>query len=173
MNFKYVYGAVCAVLVGSALAAEPADEHFLKESIQGNLAEIRLGELAEKKGVSKEVRDFGATLAKDHAAANARAQQTAKSLGVSVPNQPSGEDRGLDRELAALSSDTFDHQFILNMVKDHQKDIAAYEKEASGTSPVADYAKQTLPDLRKHLDTAEHLQQGQRSAKADGDTNMK
>jgi hypothetical protein len=43
-------------------------------------------------------------------------------------------------------------------IEDHKKDIAAYEKEAQGTGPVAEMAQQTLPTLKKHLAAAEALQ---------------
>ena len=43
------------------------------------------------------------------------------------------------------------------MVTDHKKDIAKYEKEAKSKSPLADFAKETLPTLQHHLQTAETL----------------
>jgi putative membrane protein len=44
------------------------------------------------------------------------------------------------------------------MVTDHKKDIRDFEQAAkSQDEQVADYAKDTLPTLRKHLDTAEGL----------------
>jgi putative membrane protein len=43
-------------------------------------------------------------------------------------------------------------------IEDHKKDIAAYEKEAQGTGPVAEMAQQTLPTLKKHLEAAQKLQ---------------
>jgi hypothetical protein len=60
------------------------------------------------------------------------------------------------------------------MIKDHQDDIAKYEKEAnSGSGPAADYARQVLPDLRKHLQMAQQLQQQMRSASASDQSRMK
>jgi hypothetical protein len=49
-------------------AAESDDKAFLKEAIQGNLAEISMGELAQKNGSSEGVRSFGQTLVQDHSA---------------------------------------------------------------------------------------------------------
>ena len=44
------------------------------------------------------------------------------------------------------------------MIDDHKKDIAKYEKQASSGDPqTAALAKDTLPTLRKHLETAESL----------------
>ena len=44
------------------------------------------------------------------------------------------------------------------MVSDHKKDIGKYEKEAKSKSPLADFAKETLPTLQRHLQTAEALE---------------
>jgi putative membrane protein len=44
------------------------------------------------------------------------------------------------------------------MVTDHKKDIAKYEKEAKSKGPLADFAKETLPTLQHHLQTAEALE---------------
>lgn len=162
MNVRIaVFGA--ALLIGIwavplARAADPAPDHFIKEAIQGNLAEVKVGQLAQEKGASEGVKDFGAALSKDHAAANDKAKQVAQSLGVTVPEAPSAKQKTMYQELSALSGQQFDQHFIQGMVKDHKEDIAKYQKEAAGSGPAADYAKQILPDLRKHLSMAEKLQ---------------
>jgi putative membrane protein len=170
-----IVGALGALLVVSfASAAEPPAQHFIKESIEGNLAEVKVGGLAQEKGVNSGVKDFGATLAKDHAAANDKAQQIARTLGVTPPREPDAKQKAVYQELAALSGSQFDQHFIQSMVKDHKEDIAKYEKQAnSGSGPAADYAKATLPDLRKHLEMAERLRQEQRAASASAVSRMK
>jgi putative membrane protein len=58
--------------------------------------------------------------------------------------------------LSKLSGGQFD-KFVKAMVTDHKKDIAKYEKEAKSKGPLADFAKETLPTLQHHLQTAETL----------------
>lgn len=177
MNIKVslIAATVAGLLSASpAPAADSAGEHFIKESIQGNLAEVKVGGLAEQKGNSQGVKDFGATLAKDHAAANDKAKQTAQAMGAAVPDAPTVKQKAMYKEMSALSGEEFDQHFIDAMVKDHKEDIAKYEKEAnSGSGPAADYAKQTLPDLRKHLQIAERLQKQQKTASASGHSTLK
>ena len=165
---------VGAVMLSTSLAyaADPADQHFIKESIQGNLAEVKVGDLAREKGVSQGVKDFGATLAKDHGSANDKAKQTAEALGVTPPTAPAPKQKAMYQELSALSGEKFDQHFIQGMVKDHKEDIAKFEKEAQGSGPVADYAKEILPTLRKHLEIAERLEKQERTAAA-GSSKMK
>lgn len=51
---------------GAALAANKADQTFLKAAIQGNLAEVQMGQLAQQKGQSDAVKSYGEILMTDH-----------------------------------------------------------------------------------------------------------
>lgn len=168
MSMRSILLAVIAMLSGAlAFGAGQSEQQFMKESIQGNLAEVDVGNLAQQKGASQGVKDFGATLAKDHAAANEKAEKAATALGVSSPSEPNAKQKALYKKLSALSGEKFDQEFVRSMVKDHKEDISKYEKESnSGSGAAADYAKAILPDLHKHLDMAEHLQHEERSASA-------
>jgi putative membrane protein len=163
----FVAAAFAILMAPLAHAAEPTPDHFIKDAIEGNLAEVKVGDLAQKKGVSQDVKEFGATLAQDHAAANTKAKQVAQSIGVVSPTEPGMKQKMMYHELSAFSGEQFDRHFVASMVKDHKDDIAKYQKEAqSGSGPAADYAKQILPDLQKHLQIAEGLQARQKTAKA-------
>ena len=54
-----------------------ASRTFVTEGIQGNLAEVRMGQLAQEKGQSQDVRAFGQMLATDHGEANEKLMQIA------------------------------------------------------------------------------------------------
>jgi putative membrane protein len=95
-------------------------------------------------------------------------------MGVSPPDSPDMKQKAMYQELAALTGERFDEHFVREMVQDHQDDIAKYEKEANtGSGPAAVYAKQILPDLRKHLQRAEQLQQQVHSAGVSDQSRMK
>ncbi len=164
-------GASAILAAPLALAAGQSDQHFVKESIQGNLAEVDVGNLAQQKGETQGVKDFGAMLAKDHAAANEKAEQAAASLGMKSPSEPTAKEKADYKKLSALSGKKFDREFVRAMVKDHKEDIAKYQKEANGSGPAADYAKAILPDLQKHLQTAEQLEHEERTASTSSKSN--
>jgi putative membrane protein len=106
--------------------------------------------------------------------ANDRAKQVARTMGVSPPDSPDMKQKMMYQELATMSGERFDQHFVKDMVKDHQDDIAKYEKVANtGSGPAAAYAKQVLPDLRKHLQMAEQLQQQVHTAGASDQSRMK
>jgi len=182
MIAKYAVAAMASVLglLGASLAqaAEPMSAHstgdkFIKDAIEGNLAEVKVGELAQEKGSSQGVKDFGATLAKDHDAANQSATQAAQQMNVTPPDKPGMKQTVVYDKLSGLSGESFDRQFIKDMVKDHKEDVARYEKESHKTGPAADYAKQTLPKLRAHLKMAEDLQSSEHVASASQSSKMK
>jgi len=106
--------------------------------------------------------------------ANEKSKEVAQAMGVSPPDAPGVKQKAVYTELAALSGKMFDEHFVKAMVKDHQEDIAKYEKEAtSGSGPAAAYAKQMLPDLRKHLQMAGQMQQQEHSAGTSAQSRMK
>jgi putative membrane protein len=153
------YGIASAQEV--ALAQGSPEAKFLTDAVRGDLAEVKLGELAEQKGQSEGVRDFGETLAADHSKAAKKTADLAKELDVTAPTQPTAEQTQQHDALARLSGAEFDRQFAAEMVKGHQEDIAKYEKQAqSGNSKVAELAEELLPTLKQHLAMAQRLQSG-------------
>ena len=139
-------------------AAGAKDQQFIKEAIQGNLAEQKLGQLAQQKGQSEAVRSYGNSLQKDHATANREAMKAAQSLGVNAPTQPTEKQESAYNNLSKLSGEKFDDAFVKAMVKDHRQDIKEYEKAAKSTENAAGtYASQALPTLKMHLQMAENI----------------
>lgn len=100
-GFALAIAASTAVSVG-ALAKDGASEKFLVKAIQGNMAEIAMGELAEQRGMSSGVKAFGQTLQKDHSEANAKATAAASAMGVTPPTEPTRKQKGDHDKLAKL-----------------------------------------------------------------------
>jgi putative membrane protein len=138
--------AAAAALASSATTASAADEgsqKFIKEAIEGNLAEIAVGKLAQEKGQSEGVRSFGAQLVANHTAANEKAAKIANSIGVTPPTASNKKQQAVYDKLSKLSGD---RRFAKAMVKDHKKDIREFEKEAKKKNdPAADFANEYRP----------------------------
>jgi putative membrane protein len=92
-------------------------------------------------------------MVKDHSAANDKLKSVAASKNVTLPTSPSVGEMATKTKLEVLSGDTFDMSYIKGMIKDHEEDIAEFNKEAtSGLDPDAKaYARATLPTLQAHL----------------------
>ncbi len=160
-----VAGIVAGIIVSSpCFAQDKASQKFLKEAVEGNLAEVQMGQLAEKNGKSDGVRSFGQMLQKDHSEANQKATAAANQMGMSPPSEPNSKQKAMYDKMSKLSGDRFDREFAKHMVTDHKKDIKDYEKEAKKNDAAGGYAKETLPTLKKHLETAQSLNGGATSA---------
>ncbi|HEX7007520.1 MAG TPA: DUF4142 domain-containing protein [Alphaproteobacteria bacterium] len=133
------------------------DQSFIKTAIEGNLAEIAMGKLAQEKGKDDDVKELGRDLVEDHTKANEKAMKLAQTAGITAPTEPNAEQKKAHEELSKLSGDAFDRQFAQVMIKEHKQAIQAYTAAAEGDGPVADYADEVLPDLRDHLEDAEEI----------------
>jgi putative membrane protein len=70
------------------------------------------------------------------------------------------KDRSLYEKLSSLNGAAFDQVYVNAMVDDHKADVAEFEKEAMEGNPgqIREFATDTLPTLKEHLDKAEQLQ---------------
>jgi putative membrane protein len=153
------YGAAAAQEV--ALAQDSPESKFLTDAVRGDLAEVKLGELAQQKGQSEGVKAFGEMLVEDHSKALKQTAELAKDLDVIPPALPTAEQTEKHDALARLSGAEFDRQFAAEMVKGHEEEIAKYRRQAeSGDSKVAELAEELLPTLEEHLAAAQRLQSG-------------
>ncbi|MBV8792507.1 MAG: DUF4142 domain-containing protein [Pseudolabrys sp.] len=184
MQTKLITAAAVTALalsVAPALAqnqkADRASQSFIKTAIEGNLAEIDVGKLAQEKGQSQAVKDFGAMLVQDHSDANQKAQAAANQIGVKPPSGSSFGEKATYAKLKMLSGASFDKSFAKSMVSDHQSDIKEYQKESTKSDAAGQYAKEALPTLQKHLQAAQRMQQqvmseGKANSTTTGSNNM-
>jgi putative membrane protein len=154
-------GVAAAILCSTSagMAAEKASQKFVKEAIEGNLAEISMGQMAQEKGQSDAVKSFGQQLQKDHSDANQRAMALASQMGMTPPSEPNKKQKADAAKLAKLSGDKFDKAFAKHMVADHKQDIKDFKKASKmkGDEATVGFANETLPVLEKHLEMAQSL----------------
>jgi putative membrane protein len=150
--------AAVLLIANVATAQDKASQEFLTKAIQGNYAEIKMGELAERNGQSGQVKTYGEMLKTEHGDANKKAIEAAKTLGITPPTEPSAKQKADYDELAKSEGPDFDKKFSQHMLMDHKKDIEEYQMAAKKQDAVGKYATDALPTLQKHLQRAETLQ---------------
>lgn len=159
--------ALAALLSGIQVFAQhntrlsASDRQFVNHAAEGGLAEVELGQLALRKSSSQQVKSFAQRMVTDHSSANDKLLACAQRLNMTLPNRVSAEDMALKTKLQGLSGSRFDRAYMDAMVKDHQQDIAQFQREASqGQNPqVKQFADKTLPTLQEHLRMAERTDQ--------------
>jgi putative membrane protein len=137
-------------------AASAADKSFATEAAQGGLAEVEMGQLALQKGAAPQVKQFAQQMVTDHTKANQELMQLAKSQGLDLPSQTDAKHKNAMQRLQGMSGGAFDTAYMQDMLQDHQKDVADFQKQAqSGGDPVLkSFAQKYLPILQQHLQMA-------------------
>jgi len=136
-----------------------ADSKFVHEAAMGGMAEVDLGKLAADKASSPDVKQFGQRMADDHSKANDELKALAMQKGVTLPTAVDPAHKAVADKLAKLSGPAFDKAYMQDMVKDHDKDVAAF-KHASTSAADADlkaWAGKTLPTLEEHQTMAKSI----------------
>jgi putative membrane protein len=77
---------------------------------------------------------------------------------VTPPSGPNKQQKTEYDKMSKMTGAAFDKMFADHMVKDHKKDIGEYQKAAKSKDAAGQYASNTLPTLKKHLQTAQSLQ---------------
>jgi putative membrane protein len=136
-----------------------ADHHFVMDAATGGMAEVELGKLAADKATNADVKKFGQRMADDHGKANDELKSLAQSKQITLPNAVDAKHQATIDRLSKLSGEAFDRAYVQEMLKDHQKDVAAFRTESkSGKDPeVKAWAGKTLPTLEEHLKLIQDL----------------
>ena len=116
---------------GAMSKSKSSDATFLKKAAEGGLAEVELGQLAQQKASSEEVKKFGERMVTDHTKANDELKAVAQKENVELPQEPSAKDKATKARLEKLSGAQFDQAYMKDMVKDHRTDVSEFEHESN------------------------------------------
>lgn len=138
------------------------DRMFVDQAALGGMAEVELGRLAEQRGASAQVRQFGQRMIADHGKSNARLSALAKENGIALPKGPDDEHRAALARLEAMSGHGFDVAYMRRQVGDHQKTVQllAWEINSGQDAEIKRFAADTLPVVMTHLDSAKRILAG-------------
>lgn len=137
------------------------EKAFVREAMEGGMAEVQLGQLAAQKASSDDVKQFGQKMVDDHTRLNEEMQPVAQQLGVTPPTKLSKKDEKTMATLQNLSGAQFDNEYIKCMLKDHKKDAAEFKEEAQQAQnpAVKQAAQQGSQVIDQHLQMIEQIAQ--------------
>lgn len=151
---------LCSCFVAVPLMAQTAPQEFVDFAAQTDMTEAHLGQLAQDKGESQAIKDYGQMLVTDHTNDYNQLTAVATKDNLNVP-------KGIDKKhwemiapLEKLKGAAFDRKFEQTMITGHTAAEATYKKEAAdGTNTdIKAYAQQAAPVVQKHLDQAKDLE---------------
>jgi putative membrane protein len=157
------------------LAARHKD--WVEDRLVGGMTEVKLGELASQKGRDADVKAFGRMMVQDHTKAGEELKQFASKHNITAPADLDDEHRDKVERLSKLQGAEFDREYMNTMVDDHEKTVNALEdrldKEGDNDNPrytakksdntaeseLNQWAANTIPTVRKHLERAREIDQ--------------
>jgi len=144
------------------------DKKFATDAAIGSMAEVALGKLAAEKATNPEVKQFGQKMVEDHGKANDELKAAAQKESIDLPSSLDSKHQATVDKLSKLSGADFDKAYVKEMVKDHDKDVKEFQKEAqnSQNASIRDFAAKTLPTLQEHQKRIHDIDKNKMSAKS-------
>jgi putative membrane protein len=139
-----------------------SDKAFVKKAAEETVTEVELAKLAQEKGSSEAVKEFGKRVVDDHSKSGQDLAAAAAKVNVEVPSElPRGGKKTRDK-LARLSGPDFDRAYAKLMLSDQKDDMEFCTQEARlGKIPeVKDFAAKNLPAIQQRRKMAEDLEAG-------------
>lgn len=148
------------------------ESELLSKMHTANQMQIKAGQLAESKGTTQAIRNFGRLLVRDHSFADKKIKALASRQSIQLmPPMPKSPQEKQQMEmqkqmmagLEQAQGADFDRQFIEFDLKS-QNTAANTVSMASGQlkpSPVKALTSKMVPILKQHVEIAQHLEQRQ------------
>ena len=149
---------------------EQVDEvsEFMTQAASSGMLEVEAGRLAQEKGQSQEVKNYGQMMVTDHTKANDQLKTLAAQQNITLPDSMSQQHMDQLQSLRDKSGAEFDQEYADLMVSSHEEAVSLFEDASDNLedAEVKGFATTTLPTLQQHLEHANQLNET-----LDGDTN--
>ena len=138
----------------NGLKATSAEKTFIEKTALGDMTEVTLGKMAAEKGSSKEVKDFGDQMVKDHSKINDNLKNVARRMGVEIPARVDAMRQAKIDRLAKMSGAAFDKAYVNGAIKAHEMAIAAFERAdaQAKNEDLKKFIKESVPTMKDHLE---------------------
>lgn len=152
-----------STMSGQSTPNTMADRDFVKEALQGGMAEVQMGQLALQKSNNDQIKQFAQKMIDDHTQLGEQMKPVAQQLGIKEPKDISKKDKEIVAKLQNLNGDAFDKAYVQTMLKDHKHDNMAFKREAeSGADPnVKQAATQGEQVISAHLQLIQQIAKSQ------------
>jgi len=136
------------------------DADFVQHAWAGGMFEIRSSELAVKRGLSGDERNFANQMITDHTKVNDEIQTLAKSKGVVLPAMLDEKMQKKVDELGKENDKDFAAAYLSCQVDAHKTAVKAFKKASENASDpdVRAFAAKHVSHLESHLTRAKELE---------------
>ena len=160
-----VAAAVTGLFLSAALGSSPAaaqqakslasDSVFIQRASSAGLLQVKLGQLAEKKGTSPAVVEFGRRMVTDYSKANEELKAGAKAAAFPAPALLRQDQQIFDR-FQGKGRSSFDKAYMAEMVAQHREEVRLFQGESAGgrVQSLKQLASRMLPEMEQRLSLA-------------------
>jgi putative membrane protein len=150
--------AIAALLCVSPAVAKDNAQSFVNKAAVGGMFEVQSSELALKKSKDADVRQFAEMMVADHSKANNTLKSVAQQEGLTVPTELDHKHANTLKELRNAGSQ-FDAPYIKAQLQGHETTVKLFERysNAGDNKALRNFAAETLPTLRMHLNRIEQI----------------
>jgi putative membrane protein len=132
-----------------------SDSNFIQQSMSLGLLQVKLAKLAQQKGSSEVVRDFGKRILTDYTKVNEQLATAAKQAAYPHPVLLREHQQTFDR-FNTMGRGSFDKNYMTEMVSRHDETAGLFEAEAKGgrVQSLKQLAAALLPDMQRYQSLA-------------------
>ena len=148
-----------AVGLAPAAAQQPkslaSDSVFITRTGSAGLLQVKLGKLAEKKGTSPAVVEFGKGMVTHYSKANEEIKAAAKQAGFLAPALTRQDQICFDR-FNTMGRSSFDKNYMAEMVERQNEEVRLSKEESAGgrVQSLKQLASRMLPETEQRLSLA-------------------
>ena len=153
-------GTTSTTSTGTVATMSDADKTFVMKAANGGMMEVAAGQNASTNATNADVKTFGQRMVTDHSKANDELKQLATTKGLALPSTMDAEHQKKVDDVAKKKGKAFDKAYMDMMVKDHEEDVAEFQKESTSAQDpdLKAWVTKTLPTLQDHLKMAKETQ---------------
>ncbi len=143
-----------------------ADEKLMSQLAEANLSEISASKMALEKSQNDQVKSFAQKMVDDHTRSLDELKQLAQAKGVTLPTEPSREQKAMEKRLSSLSGEKFDKQYLEQAGERSHKSTHKLLKQASTKAQDTDlknYASKAMGVVESHQQLTEETERGMKS----------
>jgi putative membrane protein len=158
---------VSSLLTATAWSADTAlssvdkqDQEFARQAAIAGMVEIQTSELALKRGLTGDDKQFADMMIDDHKKADKELKAIAEKKGITLPTTLDEKSHEKVDKLGKANDKEFAERYFECQIDAHKKAVDLFEDEADkGKDPdLKAFAIATLPTLKTHLDHAKKME---------------
>lgn len=146
----------------SAEGLQEETVEFVNKVAASSMLEVELGQLAQNKAQSQEVKNFAQMMINEHRQANEKLQSSIQDNNIVLPENLKENQEDKMQELRDLSGKEFDKEYMSMIVDMHEKDIDKFENMKDQNiqdQELQSWIDNTLTTLRQHHEQAKQIKE--------------